>query len=161
MLNLNIPLQKLFRWLRRPQLWATGGWQLHGDNAPAHASCLVQSFVVKHQITAILWLLSRFGTLQLLAFPKPKITFQLEELCEVPGAYFDVDWGVLVLCTMFLVSCIFFNKCLYFSYYMAGYLQERPCKILKVGLMLKEPEEKSFKIILKITLNNFILTYVI
>ena len=36
----------------------------------------------------------------------------LGELCEVPGAYFKGDWGVIVLCTMFLVSCIFFNKCL-------------------------------------------------
>ena len=28
--------------------------------------------------------------------------------------------------TLFLVPCIFFNKCLYFSYYMAGYLLDRP-----------------------------------
>ena len=39
---------------------------------------------------------------------------------------------------MFLVSCTFFNKCLYFSYYIAGYLLDRPhiqnkCKILKCG----------------------------
>ena len=26
------------------------------------------------------------------------------------GAYFEGDGGVTVLCTMFLVSCIFFNK---------------------------------------------------
>ena len=38
------------------------------------------------------------------------------------GAYFG---GIIVLCTMFLISCIFFNKCLYFSHYMAGYLLER------------------------------------
>ena len=37
----------------------------------------------------------------------------------------------LVLCTMFLVSCIFFNKCLYFSYYMAGYLLDRPRVYIK------------------------------
>ena len=30
--------------------------------------------------------------------------------------------SLFYLCTMFLVSCLFFNKCLYFSYYMAGYL---------------------------------------
>ena len=35
---------------------------------------------------------------------------------KVPN--FEGDWSVIVLCTMFLVSCIFFNKCLYFSYYM-------------------------------------------
>ena len=31
----------------------TGAWQLHHDNAPAHASRLVQSFLVKHQITQV------------------------------------------------------------------------------------------------------------
>ena len=41
------------------------------------------------------------------------------------GAYFESDLGIIVLCKMFLVSCIFFNKCLYFLYYMAGYLLGR------------------------------------
>ena len=43
-LSLNIPPKKLFRWLRRLQLWATGDWQLHHSNVPAHASCLLQLF---------------------------------------------------------------------------------------------------------------------
>ena len=30
-----------------------GDWQLHYDNVPAHASHLVQSFLVKHQITQL------------------------------------------------------------------------------------------------------------
>ena len=30
--------------IQRPQPWATGAWQLHHNNALAHASCLVQSF---------------------------------------------------------------------------------------------------------------------
>ena len=85
---------------------------------------------------------SRFGVLQLLAFPKTKITFERKEVLDrwwgsgkydraaegdlenrvrSQDAYFEGDWGVIVLCTMFLVFCIFFNKCLYFSYYMAGY----------------------------------------
>ena len=42
------------------------------------------------------------------------------------GTYFEGDWSVIVLCTMFLVSYLFFSKCLYFSYYMAGYLLDRP-----------------------------------
>ena len=88
----------------------------------------------------------RFGTLWLLAFPKTKITFEKEEISDhrwdsvkydgaadgnwenclkSQGAYFEVVWGIIVLCTMFLVSCIFFNKCLCFSYYMAGYLLGR------------------------------------
>ena len=82
-----------------------------------------------------------------LAFPKTKITFEREEISDHPwdsgkynraaggnrenyvrsqGAYFGGDWGVIVLCIVFLVSCIFFNKCLYFSYYVAGYLLDRP-----------------------------------
>ena len=41
----NIPLWKVFRWFRRPQLWATGDWQLHHHSMPAHASHLLQSFL--------------------------------------------------------------------------------------------------------------------
>ena len=88
----------------------------------------------------------RFGALQLLAFPQTKITFEREEMSDhwwdsekydgeaygdwencvrSPGAYFEGDWGIIVLCTMFLISFIFFNKCLYFSYYVAGYLLGR------------------------------------
>ena len=78
----------------------------------------------------------RFGALQLPAFPKTKITFEREEISDCPwgsgkydgaadgewencvrsqGTHFEGDWGVIALCTMFLVSCIFFSKCLYFS----------------------------------------------
>ena len=69
----------------------------------------------------------RFGALWLLAFPKAKITFEREEISDHGwdsmgrkynraadsdwenyvrslGAYFEGDWGVIVLCTMFLVS---------------------------------------------------------
>ena len=88
----------------------------------------------------------RFGTLQLLAFPKTKIIFEREEILDCrwdsgsydraadgdwencvrsQGAYFEGDWSIIVLCTMFLVSCILCIKCLYFSYYMAGYLLDR------------------------------------
>ena len=41
--------------------------------------------------------------------------------------YFEGDWGIILLCTMSIVSWIFFNKCLYFCYYMGGYFLERPC----------------------------------
>ena len=53
-LSLNIPLQKLFGCFRRLQLWTTGDWQLHQDSTPAHASRLVQSFLVKHQIPQVI-----------------------------------------------------------------------------------------------------------
>ena len=49
------------------------------------------------------------------------------EICvRSQGAYFEGDWGVIVLCTMFLVSYVFFNKCLYFSLCTAGYFPDRP-----------------------------------
>ena len=37
-----------------------------------------------------------------------------ENCVRFQGAQFEGDWGVIVLCTMFPVSCIFFNKCLFF-----------------------------------------------
>ena len=106
---------------------------------------LCEFFFVKHQMNQVIQP-SRFGILWILAFPKTKITFEREEISDHPwdsgkydgaadgnwencvrcqGAYFEGDWGVIVLCTMFLVPCIIFNKCLYFSYYMTGYLLER------------------------------------
>ena len=108
----------------------------------------------------------RFGALQLLAFPKTKITFEREEISErqwdlgkynkaadgdwencvgSPGAYFEGNWGITVLCTMFLVSCIFFSKCL-FLYHMAGYLHawsmdsEYPSNfVLSLNVPLRKP----------------------
>ena len=51
--NLNMPPQNLFGWLRRPQLWTTGDWQLHHNSVPAHISHLVQSFLAKYEITQV------------------------------------------------------------------------------------------------------------
>ena len=112
MLNFNIPLWKLFRWFRRPQLWATGDWQLHHNSVPAHASHLIQSFFGETSHHTGDWqplhgnmpthasrlvrffgetsnhqgysapLQPRFGALCLLAFPKSKITFEREELSD-------------------------------------------------------------------------------
>ena len=99
----------------------------------------------------------RFGALWLLAFLQTKITFEREkisyhqwdsgkydravdgdwETCvRSQGAYFEGDWDVIVLCTMFLVSCIFFNKCLYFSYYMLGYVLDKPHTMLNTVLLI-------------------------
>ena len=127
MLSLNLPLWKVFGWFRRPQLWTTGDWQLYHDNMPTHASRLMQSFFVRYQITQVtqppyspdlvpwnFWL-----------YPKTKITIEREEISDhwwdsgkyngaadgdlencvrSQSAYFEGDWGVIVLCTMFLVS---------------------------------------------------------
>ena len=148
MLSLNILLQKLFGWCRRPQLWATGDYKLHHDNTSTHASRLMQRFLVKHQITEVnqlptaqIWHPATSGFSQHLYHLwkgrdfRPSMRFrkiqwgswwQLGELCEVPRCLL---WrGLRCQCLMYNISCIcvFFNKCLYFSYYMAGYLLDRP-----------------------------------
>ena len=38
---------------KRPDMWATGNWKLHHDNAPAHASHLIQNFLAKHGIEQV------------------------------------------------------------------------------------------------------------
>ena len=125
MLSLNIPPQKLFRWFRRPQLWEAGDWQLP-HNAPTPASCLVQFFCETSSDPGdSAPLQPRFGALRLLAFPKTKINFEREVISDCrwdsgkwdgtadgdwencgrsQGACFEGDWGIIVLCTMFLVS---------------------------------------------------------
>ena len=124
----DIPQQKLFGWFRRPQLWTTGDWQLHHNNAPAHTLRLVQFFL--WNIKSPRWfslLQPRCDALWLLAFPKTKITFEREEISDhwwdsgkysgaadsdwkncvrSQGAYLEGDWGITVLCTslLYLVS---------------------------------------------------------
>ena len=136
------------RWFRRLQLWATGDWQLHHDSVPTHTSHLMRFFweMSDNPGDQSAPLQARFGALWLLAFPQIKITFEREEISDHPwdsgkyygaadgnwensvksqGAYLEGDWGIIVPCTMFLISCIFHN-CLYFSYYMAGYFLDWP-----------------------------------
>ena len=83
-LSLNIPPHKLFGWFKRLLLWATGDWQLHQDNMPSHVSWLVQRFFGKtsNHPGDSAPLHPRFGTLQLWAFPKTKITFEREEISD-------------------------------------------------------------------------------
>ena len=38
---------------KRPDLWQAGTWKLHQDNAPAHSSQLVQTFLAKHGIPVV------------------------------------------------------------------------------------------------------------
>ena len=123
-LSLNIPPWKLLGWFRRPQLWATGDWQLHQNNAPAHASRLMKFFgEASNHPGESASLQPRFGALWHLAFPKTKITFEGEEISNhwwdsgkydgaaddnwencvrSQGAYFEGGWGVIVLCTVSL-----------------------------------------------------------
>ena len=52
-LSLNIPLWKYLDDSEGRSYGATGDWQLHHNNAPAHASRLVQSSLEKHQVTQV------------------------------------------------------------------------------------------------------------
>ena len=131
----------------RQKAAAMGNWWLASSSQLCTCSCITSStqFFVKHQINQVtqphynpIW--------WLLAFPKIKITFEREEISDhwwdsgkCNGAtngdwencvrsrdsYFEGDWDVIVLCTKCLVFYIFFNKRLYFSYYIPAYLLER------------------------------------
>ena len=110
---------------------AMGKWWLAASSRQCTCSCIMfcaEFFgeTSNHPGDSAL-LQPRFGTLLFLAFPKTKITFLREEISDhhwglgkcdgeagsdwencvrSQGAYFEGDWGVIVLCTMFLVSCI-------------------------------------------------------
>ena len=70
----------------------------------------------------------RFDALLLLAFLKTKITFEREEISVMrfwkiqQGSWWWLGelvrtqnaWGIIVFCTVFIVSCTFFSKCLFF-----------------------------------------------
>jgi len=38
---------------KRPELWENQTWMLHHDNAPAHASLLICSYLAKHQTSVV------------------------------------------------------------------------------------------------------------
>jgi len=38
---------------KRPELWENYTWMLHDDNAPAHASLLIRSYLAKHQTSVV------------------------------------------------------------------------------------------------------------
>ena len=49
--KLEHPWAEIIRMIQKAELWETCDWQLHHDNMPTHASHLMQSFMVKYQIT--------------------------------------------------------------------------------------------------------------
>ena len=63
---------------------------------------------------------NRMGQLMVIPTKDFVECFELWKRCwkncvRFQGAYFEGDRDIIVLCTMFVVSGIFFNKCLYFS----------------------------------------------
>jgi hypothetical protein len=61
--------------------------QLHQDNAPAHFVTLMHAFLGQksHHPSLSVRLQPRFGSLQILVFPKGKIAFASEEVCNYNG----------------------------------------------------------------------------
>ena len=149
MLSLNIPPRTLFGWFRSPQLWTTGDWQLHHHSVPARVSHLMQSFLVKHQITQVTQ--SRYSPdlvpCDFWLFPKLKsplkgkrfqtidkiqentkgqlIVFGRTVWGRSQGAYFEGTEVSLsyIQCFLYHISS---SVNVYFSYYIAGYLLDRP-----------------------------------
>ena len=74
--------------------------------------------------------------------------------CEVPRCLLW-DRGFIALCTMFLVSPIFFSKSIYFSYYMAGYFMERPHIFMKPIVNMSKNSGK-YKVFFFSSKNNFL-----
>ena len=108
---------------------AMGNWWLAASSQQhAHACITSRAEVFWRNFKSSRWLSPlwpRFSALQLLAFAKTKITLEREEISDhrwdsgkydgeadgywenyvkSQGAYFKGDWGIIVLCTMFLVS---------------------------------------------------------
>ena len=126
MLNLNIPPWKLFGWFRRQQLWATGDWQLHQDHMSVHTSHLMQSILVKHQLSQVtqppyrpdlascdFWLFpklksplkgKKFQTVNKIQENTMGSWWWLGELCEVTRCVLWRGLRFPYLCTLFLVS---------------------------------------------------------
>ena len=82
-LSLNISPWKLFRWFRRPQLWATGDWQLHHNTTSCIMSCAEFFGETSNHPGDSVPQQSRYGALWLLAFLKTKITFEREEILDL------------------------------------------------------------------------------
>ena len=55
-------------------------------------------------------------------------------MCEVPRCL--LRRGLRCHCLMYNVSCIFFNKCVYFSYYAAGYFLDRPLMCIRMSAIV-------------------------
>ena len=108
---------------------AMGTWWLEASSRQRVCSCIISGAEFYGKMSNhpgdSAPLQPRFGTLWLLAFPKTKINFEREEISDhqwdsgkydrtahgdwknyvkSQGAYFEGDWGVIVLCTMFFVS---------------------------------------------------------
>ena len=126
-LSLNIPPWKLFRWFRKPQL-EIGSFIMTVHPLMHHVSCRIFLWNIKSlrwltPATAQIWcpVTSSFYWFWEGRDFRPSMQFRkiqwgswwrLGELCEAPRCLL---WrGLRHHCPMYNVSCVFFNKCLFF-----------------------------------------------
>ena len=126
--NLEHSSMKTIQMIRKAA--AMGNWWLAASSWQHTCSCITSRTVFWWNIKSPRGLSPHnnspdFGALWLLAFPKTKFTFEREEILghqwdsgkyngaadgnwenyvRSQGTYFEGDWGIIVLCTMFLVS---------------------------------------------------------
>ena len=115
---------------------AMGNWWLAALSRQHTFSCITSHAVFWQNIRSPRWLSPDLVPCHLGLFPKlesPLKGKRLQTIDEIQEnrtgqlmvigrtvwgpkvpVYFKGHWGVIVLCTMFLVSCLFFNKCLFF-----------------------------------------------
>ena len=126
---------------------ALGTWRLAASSRQCARSCIRShaEFLVQHQITQVaqppynpdlvpcdFWLFPKLKSplkgkiFQTVSEIQENTMGQLMvtgRLCEVPRCLL---WrGLRRHCSIYSVSCIFFSKCVYFSYYEVGYLLDR------------------------------------
>ena len=118
---------------------AVGNWWSAASSQQHTCSCITSCADFWQNIKSPRWLSPHTAQIWCpvtSGFPKTKLPFEREDISDCgwdsgeydgeadggwencvrsQGAYFEGDWGVIFLCTVFLVSCIFFSKCLCFS----------------------------------------------
>ena len=133
--------------IQRPQLWGSGDWQLHHNNMPAHASCIMSHAVFWPNIKSPRWLSLPTGLVpcDFWFFPKLKSPLKgkrFQTVDEVPEkmtgqlmAIVRTLWGPKVPTlkgteaslsyVQYFLYLFLLHKCFYFSYYMAEYILHR------------------------------------
>jgi len=66
---------------KRPELWENQTWMLHHDNAPAHTSLLIRSYLAKHQTSVVPHPPYSLDLAPADFFPFPKLKTSLKGRC--------------------------------------------------------------------------------
>ena len=71
-----------------PKLWSTGNWHFHHNNAPAHSSYLIQTFLAKIQTPVVCQApYSSDDSLRLLAVPQTQEAIERKVISDKRGHY--------------------------------------------------------------------------